>query len=648
MMKSSQACFDDIPVFVVRVASRLRERGVAVSPSDEVLAAELLANYVALSGDTRLNVDEAAYVLSSVLARRGGEEWVLEAVRHVCSEKGIESDVERSVARDMAVLGVGFGSPVARPIRRMARSEREALARLSLLGFVRRGRRGLYVVSEKKGRRLLEDLSRSYASYADALRYYIRRALNKGLFDTLRLMGDELLDYVKLDDLSIRELVSLHRIVKGRWARRAIAEHLVRKLRREGVGKPEARPAAEILLKHGLVDEASAGRLLAAEPRLAGMLAGKMGKEAVIDAASQLSPSAAALAASRALHVGVREREALELLARLGRLSGLGDLGSLGNLGAVAGLSRAFSSIVQYLVEGNDAYLDVAEYELSRVDGGELDEFLETFRHSLAVAVAAFRSGNVGEGLNHVVRFLEPGEALDILNAVASRPEYRRVALRLAYLVLRSAARGIGGRSGKKRYLSHGRGEVDLRESLYNIIRSRTPFVVTRARRRLYRIVLVLDKSASMRRHLFYAIVSAASLAHLVDRLVVFDEVPYVVPRSVVTNPYSLIEYVISLKFGGYTDIVAALYAATRGLPPRRLILISDLRQTVTRSETLVDALSSLLKSGWRIDILAPVEAGEEVSRNQLRELPRLRVHIVGSERDIGRMVALIARRSAL
>ena len=646
MTRLSQACFDDIPGFVVRVASRLRERGVKVSPSDEVLAAELLANYVALSGSTRLGADEVAYVLSSVLAKRGGEKWVAEAVKSVCGEKDGVGDVERSLARDMAALGVDFGSPVTRPIRRMTRAEREALARLSLLGFVRRGRRGLYVVSEKRGRSLLEDISRNHASYADALGYHIRRALKKGMFDTLRLMGDGLLDYVKLDELSIRELVSLHRVVRGKWARRAVAEHIARKLRSEGVRKPEAKLAAEILLKHGLVDEVNAERLLAAEPRLAGILAEKIGKEAVIDAASQLSPSAAALAASRALHAGAREREALELLARLRRLGGISDVGGLGNLGTMASLSRAFKSILQYLVEGNDAYLDVAEYELGRMGGRELDDFLESFRRNLVVAITAFRNGNIGEGLNHVVKFLEPGEALDILNAVASRPEYRRVALRLAYLVLRSAARGVSGRRGKKRYMSYEGGEVSLRESLYNIVRGRMPFVVTYARRRLHRVVLVLDKSASMRRHLFYAVVSAASLAHLIDRLVVFDEVPYVVPRSVVANPYSLIEYIVSLRFGGYTDIVAALYAATRGLTPRRLILISDLRQTVVRNESLFDVLNSLLKAGWYIDAIAPMGASEEATRSRLRELPRLRIHIVESERDVGRLIALIARRS--
>jgi hypothetical protein len=641
-------CLDDLAGLVVRTAVLLEGRGGRRIPvSEKVLAANLLANYAALG---EVGLSDIVFVLVSVFSKyEYGVDDVREAVAAACGEAGEAAGaLRRGVSRDLASLRASFGSSIRRPLRRMGREEREAYARLRLLGFIRHGRRGAYVVGERQADRIMEELSRRFSSYGEAVAHGIREALRSGRLEPLRLMGNSVLDYVDIDSLSLREMLGLYRVVKGRAAKRAVAEGIAEHVRKRGVERADAARVADALVEQGVLDYRVAERLLLSEPRLAERLASSIGREQVLDLAERLagvSPKSAAVAAARALGAGAREREALELLARLGRL---GDAAGEGldskAMEALSTLSRALNSLVSFVSENNQAYLDLAEYEIEKIRNGRVGGSLFGLLERLEASVRAFRSGSFALGVSMLVEMLDPGEALELVNlAAASRPEFRRAARVMALRVLRRALRStFGRRSAARRRSRYGR--VEVRETLYNMARNLPEPLVYVDRVRLARLVLALDKSASMRRHAFYALVSAASFAPLVERLVIFDETPYVLPRSVVSNDSRLVEYIVSLRFSGYTDIVAGIQAAVANLSPRKLVLISDMKQTVRRREDVSELLCSLAERGWRIHVIAP--SGSAATASLQERCNRLTLHEVPNARELPRVLVRVAQRN--
>ena len=621
------------------VARVLRSRGYPVSTAEAVEAARLLALYEAVRGG--LDCGDLEFVLVSVYARRAGDEAaVREALARVLgfSSLGVAEGVEQDLRR----LRAWYGRALRRPPSRMEPAERAAFARLRLLGVVRRGRRGYHVVGEAAARRRVAELARRYGGYREAVAGELRRLLSRGRGgDVIGLLGDEVLSYVELGSLGVRELVELGG--RGRGAvRRAAARELARRLASGGDAGGRAEEAFELLEREGLLDERLLGVLLEAEPRLVERAVQVMGFEAVADAAERVSrvdPERGAEIYARLLG-GARSRGAVRELMRHGLPVAGGDSSVLREAGVLASAREA---LMKFLAGGGEGYLDFAEYEVSRAGGGS---GLAAVRARLLEAIRRAREGDTVAALRMVVGDMDDYEAYSFLAEVAARgvdEAARLAARRLMRLVLERAVRRVaaGFRWSRRRLLGEEAGErVELRETVYRLVRMSGPLPVWERRGRVPGVVLALDKSSSMRPYAFYASVVAAALAPAIRRLVVFDAVPEVVDERVLRGMgvERLVERVLGVEFSGYTDVSGALRAAVRGLPPGHLVVVSDLRQTV-RGEDPVAVLSELAGRRWRIDLVVPRRL------EGLEHVPGLRVHVVRGASSLSRVLARIVAR---
>jgi len=633
----------------VSIANELRRRGVKVAQSELVTLLRLLDAYVAVKGDAP-SLGEIEEVYLSVLAKRGADESVVKEVfRRVCRRDGEGPiSIRDAIHGDLRLLNARTGSAFKRPVRSLGRREKEAFARLALLGVIRRGRRGYYVIGSSSLDRAARSLEESYGSYDRAVSARVQSALRKKQRDLLRLLGDTVLSYVKLNVLSVGELTELYGVVRGQAAKTAVAKALAQRVLEADVQRGHASYIASILGRHRLLEPRIAEKLLTVEPRLARQLQHSLGRETVLDIAARVaktSPSSASTIVSRTL--GRREAGyAFELLARMGSTDKLAALND-NDLARLSSLSRAISSLAEYVATGNEGYLDAAAYYLEQVEPADVRE--RRLFEDLVRAVDAARGGDVGLTLAILVRYLDHFEAAELLTAASQRygDHVQRVATMLAYHVLRRARDAAVRHVAKPKLREMQYGErVDIRKTVFNLVRASSQPVVWLGRRYVRRVVLVLDKSASMRRFAFYALLTASALAPLIERLVLFDERPVVYSSRVLRSAgwRRVVEAILSTRFSGYTDIVEALKAATRALTPRSLVIVTDMRQTVLRDENPWLVMEGLVSRGWRMNIIMP--SGEAAAELQIREHGRVNVYSVRSVDDVIRAVTKIALKS--
>ena len=139
------------------VALEARKRGLHVSTAEIVEAARLLALYMAASSTKTPIPSDIAFVLASVYAKRMHEDIVIneivkEIIERSCLNRLQQTrHIEAEIDRDLQILGLCYGSKIRR--RELANEKAQsAYARLKMLGIIRRGRKGEYVVHSSQAR----------------------------------------------------------------------------------------------------------------------------------------------------------------------------------------------------------------------------------------------------------------------------------------------------------------------------------------------------------------------------------------------------------------------------------------------------------------------------------------------------------------
>jgi len=214
-------------------------------------------------------------------------------------------------------------------------------------------------------------------------------------------------------------------------------------------------------------------------------------------------------------------------------------------------------------------------------------------------------------------------------------PEVRREAYRLAQRIWHARATLLKSTILRRWRKTGVRGRVELRETVYRMVRMQQEPLVYRRRRRSPGVVLAVDRSSSMVPYATWAMLTASAFSRNVRRLVLFGEDVEVIEVS--RGPRRLVDLLLSARFGGYTNISAAMLEATRDLPPATLVLISDLKQTV-QAESPVRVAERLIRSRWRIVVVAP-PSRDLVVEEALRERG-VRVEVVRAPWETGRRLA--------
>lgn len=646
----------------LRVAVEARRKGLRISTAEIVEATRLLALYTAVAGFKPQSPEEIAFVLASVYTKRAGEERIVrEAVEELFGRRQAGNParrIEEEIERDLQSLGLYYGAKLRRRDYASSSRARSAYARLRLLGIIRKGRKGEYVVSSSQARRMIDSLARRYGGYREAVRDAIKQGIKRN-GSLIATMGVDVLNYIDLRDFSVDELVKLYRYAgRDKQLRRIVSRLIADKVGR-GEHYTSAESVYEILRREGVLSQHHLRNILERNPRLAEKAARDFGREALLDIAAEMARhdrEGAVEVALRALGARSSRRGALsEILERNepGLLSSIGEAPDevLDTLNTVA---TAKSYLLKGLSDPTGAALEYAEYELGRAVvrweeirkkyHGRIVDIIESEMLQLRQLLEAARRGDAYTILKGMVRHMDAFGALKLLHEVYSSTgdgRLRNYALMLMKKLWREARARYGLRPSRRTRFSPVQGRLHVRRTLANLVRLNPSPLVRRAKYALRQYVVVVDKSGSMKPYAVYAVLVASSLAASIRRLVVFDENVTVYNNLSRLYPLRVVDLIFSTKFSGYTDIVSALQQAAAGLNPGHLVLVSDLRQTVAASARVEEVLEGLWRRGWWITIVLPPRYDVEVAQ---RIQSYARLHVVRSAEDVARVMMRIVR----
>ncbi len=607
---------------VNKLARNARSRGIRVSTAELVELARILSIYATLQGGTLTN-DDIMFVACSVLCKRKGDSRKFSDLVLNTSNKDSVKDIIRGIKSDLEKLGVGPGSSIS--LRgRISDDVQAAYARLRLLGVIRSKGSRARVVSEKAIKDIARRLAKNSSSYREAVASAIAgRSRNDFVLSLAARLGSELPHYVDLEKLGIEQLARIYRYARSKPLRRYVANVLSRiATSRNHLSESEARLVLDIALREKILEEKLLNKLIKANPRLIDRLRRSVSSEELLDIAlSDRDNENRVEIAAKALGVPPIHKKALgviltnNVLLEKARKKELGsvELALLSKI--VEAREMLFKSI---LGQGEQAYRDYALAELekakemlSQIRDKEALTELKKIYERVSYEASTLITGNSYAALKSLIRDLSFTEAVKLLSSVASSadPRTKHYAMRLLYIITRRYAGLLSkGRRAAVAVTRGGFGRISTRHTIHNMVRMKTNPITVRSNKRIRSIVLVIDKSGSMRDYAIAALLSAAALAPLVKRIVFFDENVYVLNKLNKVNIHKLIELVFSTQFSGYTNIVSALDAAVKGIGASRLVLISDLKQTVRPyTETdICNQVAWIQSSGWHVVILTP------------------------------------------
>ncbi len=642
------------------LAEALRRRGLRIGTSQLVEAARLLKSYSALEAREYLDEEEVSLVLGAALSLRGGHaealrdelRGLLVAARLDEAARGIQEEINER----LSALGLKPGARVVKKrILGGGPKRRERVAaylELKRVGVIRgpRGRERvagaaeISVISKRLARlgyRSIEDAAREAgrAWGEDDIMLHAEARLGAG-----RELGDMDTDrLLKLGEAALR---------KGdRRLLRSVAEELGRRiLRGERV---DSEKSLEILRRAGALSPAHERALLRREPDL--VAASTLPPRELASLAESLGAERGGLLVSKALkRLGIGA--ARELVANLDpallwavkKHPLRGPEASL--VDAAAKASRSLREALLYAETGEPGRADMArdlasrslealealgDPRLGRLSRGEV-EALASMALAIVDALEA-RGPESVEGLAATLRRLGLPRALQVLRGLYSRvtPEARGLVARAAASLLYRFASREGLRLLPRRLTAtHGPGRLEVRHTIYRLGRLAQDPLVFRRRLRSRSIGLALDVSGSMIEHSVWALSIAVLFASNIDRLVLFSAEPTVLEGPF--TPIQLAETLLSARFAGYTDIAGALEALGGSRGARRLVLVSDLKQTLEPGDP-VAAAASLVRRGFKLLAITP-PLHDAATRRRLEEVG-VRVRVAYTPRDAAREV---------
>ena len=285
----------------------------------------------------------------------------------------------------------------------------------------------------------------------------------------------------------------------------------------------------------------------------------------------------------------------------------------------------------------------MAQYVLQQVEGlvgsssAASTTLAERFRVLKEVIDAYVSGADVSQALGSLIARFKPYEAVEVLHRLSHSPDprVRAAARRLLFVVLsrlkwRRSSRG-------KRFWSR-TGRLVLRRALRLKMLLSNEYDIAVSRRERERVVLVLDKSGSMRPYSVTALLAATSFLGAVDGIVVFDSNVYVFGGAKRLPITRLLDTLLGIEFEGYTDASSAIVVASRLFKPGKMVIISDLRQTVASEHSVREALELAVKRGWRVYVLAP----PTVDKGQVESVRGVKVAVFTDESGLVKVLRRI------
>ncbi len=614
---------EELEAVLPSVLEKLRSEGHRVGTGEAVLLVQLARNYAALEARDQLSEDEVRLIAGGVLKREAAVESFMRHLRMETLGSKLRESAERIEGEITAMLremGVAPGWRVSKKMVKKGKRGREARRSLSYYLMLRR----IGVIRGKPGSERVAD-PQAIRSIAFSLARRGFDSVEKAYEDLkplagrdYRLMEAEARVHPRLESLSEKQLIQLGEasLRKGNMETlRDVADRLA-SLAVKGELRDAGR-AARLLEAAGLRDPRVEESLLIAEPRLAEKL--RPSPETVARAASKAPGEEAGEIVARALKRMSRE-EAIQLLSLVDprHLWGVkrhpftGEEAAL--FEAAVKASRGLREAVAFHETGNPGRRDMALYlageaveslEAAGLTGGLGRVSAETVRSLARLAEAIALSDSPGELAEELLLRLPPGDAVTVLRSLYARafPEERELLVAAAERILARLSSREGLRLLPKWVVSGERGRVDVRRSVYRLVRRLPHPLIYRRRLKSRRMVLVLDVSGSMIDHAAWAAGIAMLFSRNVERLVTFSGRPGVIEGPL--KPRELARALLEAEFRGLTNVAAAIRASEKpGV--RSVVLVSDLKQTVAGEEPPEAAAERLLRRGHRLIAVVP------------------------------------------
>jgi uncharacterized protein with von Willebrand factor type A (vWA) domain len=270
---------------------------------------------------------------------------------------------------------------------------------------------------------------------------------------------------------------------------------------------------------------------------------------------------------------------------------------------------RCLEMLKRYLETENQGYLDMIREELRIDTRSEVKEYRVGGKITLEKLIARFALNPRDYSALARIALMEGGETAILAMRYLSSKRKRRVAEQIASMLAKlSGGRRLrvkGGRWEK----TYQRERIDIRRTLVLKSRGKIGEVAYRRRRKTANIVLIIDRSDSMRKHADKIVEIASAYLNKASHLVLFSDEVKVTSISGWKSRLYLLDQILDLSFHGYTNITMALRQARRlAKPGSTLVLISDLQQTI-KDHSPLKLIEDLGKGGYRIIIYTTKEA---------------------------------------
>ncbi|MEM1605402.1 MAG: VWA domain-containing protein [Fervidicoccaceae archaeon] len=270
---------------------------------------------------------------------------------------------------------------------------------------------------------------------------------------------------------------------------------------------------------------------------------------------------------------------------------------------------RCLEMLKRYLETENQGYLDMIRDELRIDTRSEVKEYRVGGEITLEKLIARFALNPRDYSALARIALMEGGETAILAMRHLSSKRKRRVAEQIASML----AKLSGGRrlrvKGGKWEKTYQRERIDIRRTLVLKSRGKIGEVAYRRRRKAANIVLIIDRSDSMRKHADKIVEIASAYLNKASHLVLFSDEVKVTSISSWKSRLYLLDQILDLSFHGYTNITMALRQARRlAKPGSTLVLISDLQQTI-KDHSPLKLIEDLGKGGYRIIIYTTKEA---------------------------------------
>jgi uncharacterized protein with von Willebrand factor type A (vWA) domain len=270
---------------------------------------------------------------------------------------------------------------------------------------------------------------------------------------------------------------------------------------------------------------------------------------------------------------------------------------------------RCLEMLKRYLETENQGYLDMIREELRIDTRSEVKEYRVGGEIALEKLIARFALNPRDYSALARIALMEGGETAILAMRHLSSKRKRRVAEQIASMLAKlSGGRRLrvkGGRWEK----TYQRERIDIRRTLVLKSRGKIGEVAYRRRRKTANIVLIIDRSDSMRKHADKIVEIASAYLNKASHLVLFSDEVKVTSISSWKSRLYLLDQILDLSFHGYTNITMALRQARRlAKPGSTLVLISDLQQTI-KDHSPLKLIEDLGKGGYRIIIYTTKEA---------------------------------------